>query len=218
MAFITANFGTNLNEMINHRYYEKILCKILNDSKGIFDGKFEQVEFQSNNEPDFIKINAKNGECEKYDAKILFTEEQCHNISKGIEQYNHWINSMLCDNNQFAKNFMERKFNKFADTNIYKTFSERLLKVDDDQNAILFIPFPIVYKIEKAIFQQFASDKLEIIYQTWLNQDKKNIKKNVYIIYAGFGDSVLIRHMNTGKKEEIKTTILSQYISYQLVC
>lgn len=54
-------------DLLDKKIYEKIILKIMNDSKIVFPEKYKYIEEQSNNESDFLSSSNR-----EIDAKILF--------------------------------------------------------------------------------------------------------------------------------------------------
>ena len=201
----------NLKELIQSKIYEKMIFDLMKASSRIFPGVYEQHENQANSECDFYDVNTNS----KYEAKLIFTNEQCQTIAKSGGRDIEWLKSILQEIREVSKIFLSKKppYHDLSDTLLYKTIKDRLETVNDDENAILFIPFPIVDSFESSIYGQFATDIMGIIYERLLLENELNLSnKKIYLIYPNSEQKFVLRELGSYKKEFIK--IKNDYIEY----
>ena len=200
MAFYyKAIISGNIRELIQKGVYEKIIHKLMNESTKIFTGEYEYITSQSHGECDFRDMI--NGQ--KYDAKILFSTEQCYQIPQGLNRLTDWIQSMLGEINESSRKMLDKDWHGIRSTKLYKELGLRLCSISDDEFAILFIPFPIIPEFAKSIFAQFASDIVGITYDEIVKESpEKYLSKPVFIIYPSIADQkIVLRNLTTQCRE-----------------
>jgi len=183
----------------------------MNDSRDIFPGRYCHVDVQSNGECDFIDCSTG----EKYDAKLLFSQKQCCLLAQGIKNLKQWIKLLIEETNEASYKLLQTP-NNMKDTLLYKEMKERLESVEDDESAVLFIPYPVVPACEESVYMQFASDIISLTYRAIVNDDQKKYSgKVVYIIYPSILDQkFVLRNLLSDRKEYLPINTLSPYIMY----
>ena len=209
---IKATISNNIRELIQANNYEEIICDILNSSNIIFPHTYIRNTEQSHGECDFIDLETR----QKYDAKILFKTEQCKMIANN--ELINWIRSMRKEELEFNNKVNLHKVDEINKTSLFFEMEARLQKVESDEHAIFFLPYPIVFEFTGNIYTQFAEDILSMAYKAVKakHSDKLNDKK-VYIVYPSMNkDTVVIRELSGSSKnrETISTNKFSKYISY----
>ncbi len=158
-TYHTMTFLRSPKELIQAKTYERIVLESMNESKTIFPEKYCYVGEQSHGEPDFI---SKSGI--RYDAKLLFSTEQCKFLSKGEEEQIHWIKSVMEDLGKASRILMNGNLRDIHTTRLYSEMLQRLPDEGTMENTIYFTPYPIVPAFEDSVFGQFASDIISVTY------------------------------------------------------
>lgn len=89
----TAYIDNTFIELFNKHSYEGHVCEIINLSKRVFPGIYEEILTQSKGECDFIEASTK----AKFDAKLPFTSKQVEMLvsnSAHIPDIKEWIEVM----------------------------------------------------------------------------------------------------------------------------
>ena len=212
--YYIANIAPNIRQLIQAKSYEQIICNLMNDSCVIFPNRYKQVTEQAHNECDFVDITNN----QKFEAKLLFSEQQCYLLAQGSQYFIKWLISICQEIDEVSQEVMKKNFTGIRHTSLFDEMRNRLDKVSNDEAAILFIPFPIVPESQKSIYLQFASDIISITYNAILKDDpEKFTKKGAYIIYPSVIDQkVVLRDLNTYKKEYLPIEYFSPYIEFSL--
>lgn len=203
----------NIRELIQKKTYEMIIWKLMNQSSEIFPGKYVQIEEQAHGECDFKDITSK----QKYDAKMLFSK-QCQLLKQGTERLVDWVKSVREEIAKASKKLMNNDMTGIKSTTLYKEFSQRLATVKKDEDAILFIPFPIVPDSENAVYMQFASDIVSVTYDSIVKDSPDRFKdKKTFIIYPSVIDhKFVLRNLTLFAKEDLPIDPLSPYITFTI--
>jgi len=189
--------------------YEKVILKIMNDSKKIFDGKYERNAIQDNGEADFFNIDTK----EKYEAKLMFSKEVCIGISKG--NYIKWMQEIGGIINESTDAYLNGTDHK--STQLYIEIEKRLKSINNDENGILFLPFPYGQEsnlsyVQNYILPIFARMVIEAMGNCEFNKDK-----NCYLIYGNQFNEVVIRDLRNNVYEIIEGDYISYFIDNRIV-
>ena len=195
----------NYKDLINKNAYESIILKIMNDSKVVFRGLFKHNEIQSNNESDFESLL--NGEL--IDAKTIFPQQQCQNLSLGrLEDFY----KMICmETNDIFDAIINSK--DLTTTILYKQIIGAFEKIDLNENVILFIPFPFTLELEDSISSRLSSDIFsQIIFR--MKQSYYSFFENhiIYFIYPNLENKIILKNVRTGDIEYLNSDIISKYI------
>ncbi len=196
-------------EGIQARNYENFILELMNKSKKVFPFQYEHIVKQSHGECDYIEQISG----QKFDAKLLLSNEQCQNLAGSKGEAWEWLTSLL--NVQKSSTDIMLKKSNISETWLYEMINKRLQSVNSDEHAILYIPFPIVYDVEGSVFLQFAADILSVTYEK-IVQDKPELVqgKNTYVIYPGLYGKYVLRNLN---KPHIKEFICEEnkFFDYQ---
>jgi len=203
------NISKNIRNIIQSRIYENIILKVMNNSTKVFPGIYSKNGVQDAGECDFYNSITE----EKYDAKIIFTNEQCQNISKGNENI-EWLKSLLDEISEASK-YMKEK-NRFKATVFYNTLCRRLKSVERDENAILFIPFPIVSSRNESVWLRFSANIMSIAYEILIEEYPDICDKNIYLIYVNTKNEFVLCKLGTFMEEYIQME--NDYIKYFKYC
>lgn len=205
----------NYSELIKKEKYEIVLLQIINQSKHVFLEKYDYIETQSNGESDYIGQLTQR----KMDAKILFETKICHLISQGGNKIVEWLGriaNLSGETYEVVKNHKELK--RMKDTKLYIEFLDRISKINDDEDGLIFIPFCLTSNIEGSIVDYLSSDVFDIIFQNLVYFDlNKMLGKSIYIVYPTIENKVILRKAFDGKAivhgkyEYIHTDLISNY-------
>lgn len=203
--------GKNYNHIIKSKIYEPIILKIMNQSRSIFKGEYKQIINQSNNESDFENIN----KTEYFDAKILFQNEICQNIEKG--KISEWIVEFSKNTQQeysaLMDGFDEKDIlDRVSKTKLYKEFKNRIGKMNENENCILFLPFPVTIELESSIMVLVSSSIYHLVIRAMIDKDREILKKNeVFIIYPNIENKIVIRKIFDGNDETFDIEFITDY-------
>lgn len=189
--------------------YEKFILSVMNKSKKFFPNTYLQVKGQSNGECDFIDST----NFEKYDAKLVITEKQGKLLGSRNASFEEWVATMLNEIDEFNSAVGCYQTMKVEDLSLYKIISKILNKIEKDENAILFIPFPITEDNCTMIYGQFAVDILSIISNKLL-ENQIICSKNAFAIYPCYDKSIAIRNLKTNIREYVHLDELKEYIDF----
>jgi hypothetical protein len=204
-----ASVSPNIRELIQARTYEKIICNLMNQSTRIFPNNYTQVLNQSNNEPDFVDEFGN-----KYDVKLLFENQQCQLIAKGLTHLEDWIKSVLVEIDESSRILFNNKDADITDTLLYNEFLRCFKKIGSDEAAILFMPFPIVIESEQSVFMQFASNILTMTYNA-ICMNTNRVSIGAYIIYPSALDrKIVLRKLDSYGTEYLPMGEFEKYVIY----
>jgi len=211
--YCLAHIAQNIRQLIQAQTYERIICDLMNSSSVVFPHRYQQVTEQAHGECDFVDIN--NGR--KYDAKLLFSSEQCELLAKGTSCLLEWIISIRKEIEEASVKVMHKQINAQG-TILYAEMLKRLQSVAVDEIAILFIPYPIVPASENSVFLQFASDIVSITYDTIVKvyPQRFNDKQTIIIYPSVIDGKLVLRDLATNTREYLPIEPLSPYIVYEL--
>ena len=204
-------------ELIQAKTYEPVILEFMNNSKCVFPETYSHIEEQSHGEPDFEAVESKT----KYDAKLLFSTEQCDYLGKGDKELISWYKSVIKDLEQAehaSENSKEENRRKLQNTCLYNEMLRRLPKEETQENTIYFTPFPIVIDLYDSIFAQLATDIIDEIYDALVEQNpEKFINKTNFIIYpTSDGRRIVLRKLGSHIREYSSIHPLQKYIDYHM--
>ena len=199
----------NYKNLINDKYYEKVLCEIMNKSKLVFPNKYINIEKnkQSNGESDFIDLVTK----EKIDAKTIFPSDQCENLS--LNNIEAFLEQIKMETNEIYDDIMNNNIGNIENSIIYNGIKKSFDKIDDGENLLIFIPFPFTTEIKKSLSSILGSNIFLIIMKLLAKEKADFFKKHtIYFIYPNYENKIVLRNYSEGILEYIDVNILSQYI------
>ena len=213
-TYQTMTFLRSPKELIQAETYECIVLEFMNESRTVFPEKYFHIEEQSHGEPDFI---SKSGI--RYDAKLLFSTEQCKFLEKGDEELLHWMKSVREELGQVSRILMNGNLRDIHNTRLYSEMLRRLPKENIIENTIYFTPYPIVPAFETSFFGQFASDIVSATYDALVERNpEKFINKSNYIIYpSSDGGKIVLQKLGGYTKEYCSIAPLQKYIKYNII-
>lgn len=200
----------SFRSLIKEHNYEKYLHTIINKSQLVFRGlKFKHIDNQAHGESDFIDSNGK-----KYDAKLLFDKKQGALIGDSKNEFEKWLREMQDEKTEFGECIRKRNLSIIDDTKLYKIMKARLASVKPDENAIMFIPFPIVDEYKNSVFLQLATDFLQAVYDK-LEDDKLVGNRKLYFIYPSGEPQEYVLRNTDHMREYICCEELEDFISFE---
>jgi hypothetical protein len=207
---IYSTIHNDVKDIIKSGNYEKIILDLMNASKEIFPSRYTHLNNQAHGECDFVDVVTG----EKFDAKIPIDKRQGQMIGslKGdvgaltTEFHNEALEFQYCFVGDQKKPINELKLFKKIKNNIGKTQS--------DENVIFFIPYPIVVDFEGFPLVG-ASDILKKIY-TELSASMDISSKRLYAIYISFDRKMVLRNLETDKREYHQFPEMQHYVDYNI--
>ena len=200
----------SFRELIKNQNYERYVLAIINKSQEIFqDIEFRYIENQSHGESDFQDSNG-----QYYDAKLLFDKKQGQLLGDSKNKFADWIHELSNEKIEFGRYIKERGVYSVACTRLYQIMKERLASVKPDENAIFFIPFPIVNEYKDSLFIQCTTDFLQAVYDK-LVEDEMVGNRKVYFIYPSGDAHEYVLRDNNRRREDIKCEELDNFISFE---
>ena len=188
--------------------YENIIYDLMEASSRVFPGHYAHIKKQPNKEPDFIENNDKT----KYDAKLVITTQLGEKFLSRNGNVSNYIEEMNKEAVEFSDHFQIEK-KRIEDCKLYKVITENIEKTQEDENVILFIPYPVVPDAENFPLKG-AKDFLTLIYQS-LVSNKTVGSREIYVIYLACDGKTVLRNMKTGEREYVYCPKLNEYITYK---
>lgn len=204
----------NCSNIINKKYYEPLICKLMNDSSMFFPNKpIMMNDFQSNGESDFY--DAKNN---KYEVKLLLDKKQGKMLGRNVDKdVIGFFDEIKAELQEFGNHLSNNEFFDIEDSQFYKIVNERVKSVKDDENILLFIPFPIFPDSkELSVFNRFT-DFAQKVYDKLLENDVIRCRDFYYIYPSQDGDTCVIRQPDTRHKEFVYTEDFQNYYVFERV-
>ena len=203
-----SSISVDVKKLMQRSAYGKVIYDLMQASLLVFPGHYEHIEKQPNNECDFIEATNKT----KYDAKLVMTTQLGKAFLSRNGNVNNYIEEMHKEAVEFSNHFqIERK--RIDDHILYKVIVENIQKTQEDENVILFIPYPVVPDAENFPLKG-AKDFLTFIYQS-LTANKIVGSREIYVIYLACDGKTVLRNMKTDKREYVDCPELNEYISYK---
>lgn len=209
---IAATISEKFSNLIKKDKYEPCLCELMNLSTAVFPGSYQRILEQPSNECDFLEI----GTGTKFDAKLPF--EKKHGKLIGSEKqrdFTKWLMLMQQQEYEFGEDIVASRGKNVASMELYKILSHRLENVEAEENVIFFFPYPVVLDSQEFEFMHFVSDFLDAIYR----ELKKNGLvgcRNIYVIYPAVDGNIVLRCLNSNKREFLRYSGFDEYITYSL--
>ncbi len=197
-------------DLFKRQKYEEFIFLILRRSRYLFDGNlFIKIEEQSQGECDFLYDNKI-----KYESKLLISKKQGFLVGDRKNSIVNWLNAMLQERSEFGECIKKRDLSGLKHTCLYSIMKERIEDVREDENAILFLPFPIVEDSIHNTFLQFATDFLQACYDT-LEEDGLIGDRKVYFIYPSMENGYFVLRDSNYHREYISVPELDDIIVYE---
>ena len=207
----TVTISDKIKKLIQRGNYEHFILQLLNRSKKLFPNTFEHINKQSHGECDFIDVVTS----EKYDAKLLLSPEQGRLIGSRNSNYEQWLRTMLDEVGEFGEYIRNRGKLPIENLKLYQLLKSILEKVQPDEHAIVFIPYPVTNDQANMIYGQFMGDILSATFSK-LNENGVVADRKIYAIYPCSDQSIAIRCLNTGVREYFCHDELKEYIEFDI--
>ena len=199
----------SFRDLIKSGTYEKYIFDIISRAEELFSGRrFTYNESQPRGECDFVDDLG-----QKYDAKLIFDKKQGSLIGDPKNQFQDWLQAMMGEKSEFADAIQMRNPSLVKNTKLYQIMKKRLESVNADENAILFIPYPIVDDHKDSILQ-FTTDFLQAVYDR-LEEDGVVGKRKVYFIYPSIEPHVYVLRNCDRAREYIRCSELADFIKFE---
>lgn len=200
----------SFRDLIKSGTYEKYIFDIISRSKNLFAGRqFTHNGAQSHGECDFVDDQG-----QKYDAKLIFNEKQGRLIGEPKNKMQGWLQDMTNEKTEFAESIQKRDLSIVKNTKLYRIMKKRLESVNADENAILFIPYPIVDDYEGSTVLQQVTDFLQAVYDQ-LEEDGVVGNRKAYFIYPSMKPHVYVLRSASRKREYIRCDELDDFIKFE---
>lgn len=200
----------SFRSFIQQQNYEKYILTIINKSKLIFQNlRFSYIEDQAHGESDFVDNNG-----QSYDAKLIFDKKQGALIGDPRNDFNEWIEVMLKEKTEFGECIKKRDISFLETTRLYRIMKARLSTVKQDENAIFFIPFPVVDEFKGSSFLQLTTDFLQAVYNK-LDENQLVNDRKLYFIYPSGDSNEYVLRDSGARREYIQCEELEGFIRFQ---
>lgn len=213
ISFLTqVSFTDAFRELIKTQKYEEYVYVIISRSETIFNGKkFTHIRNQSDGEADFL-----DQEGNKYEAKLLFDKKQGRLLGEQKNKIDKWFESLQEEVSEYSESvILNRNTELIKDTRLYSILVERLSSIKEDENAIFFIPFPIVNDVRGSIFLQSTTDYIQAAYNKVVEERMIGDRK-IYFIYPSMEPSVYVLRNGDYHREYIECIELDPLILYKV--
>lgn len=199
-------------DLFKRQKYEKYILTIINRSNKIFRGlQFESIPEQSAGQSDFIDNHGT-----KYDAKLLFDKAQGKLVGDPQNTFQQWLEEMQAEETEFGESISRRDLSYVKKTKLYRIMKERIESLKNDENGLLFIPFPIVDDFKESVILQLATDFLQATFDRIKEQGIVG-KRKVYFIYPSARSHEYVLRNEERFREYIICPELKDFISYSIV-
>ncbi|WP_288887399.1 hypothetical protein [uncultured Eubacterium sp.] len=207
--------SNDIIKLFQNKNYEKYVLEIMNLSIKVFPGKYKNIEEQSHGECDFLEINTG----EKFDAKLPFYSDQIKMLTDGKKhkpQIKKWIQDICNEAYEFDRVMLNDPKNlDVSELKLYMIMKEQIIRDNEAENIVFFIPYPVVTSMRDSIFLQFTANYLNSIY----NQLKKEIdftNRSIYVIYPSSNkNEFAIKDLKYYHTEYIQYDKLSEYFEHE---
>ena len=204
----TIEYSEKLRKLIKSHNYEKYIQLVLNRSVFFFkDNNFSSISNQSNGEADFLDAAER-----KYDVKLVITTEQGALIGDRKNDLLLGIDSLNSVSDEYASIVNSGDFSLIKDTTIYKAMKKCMESIEEDEVAILFLPFLAVMDNRHSIYGQFGLDYIQAVYDQLLADGL--IKNDIYFIYPSTDKDIYVLRDGDYHREYIEVPELSEFISF----
>ena len=210
-----ATISDDLKTLIQGGNYEKYILSLMNESKIIFPGTYVQNKDQSHNQCDFYDVET----LEKFEAKLPFDKKEGELICSNNSNLKEWISFMMAEEEEFGDKIITHRGQYTIDClQLYKTIEKRLKSVQQDENAIIFFPYPITFDFEpvgdEVAIHQLVSDILSSIFRE-LKRNGVVGDKKVYTIYPTIDEKFALRCLNDDRREYLVYDEMNKFFLYK---
>lgn len=199
-----------VKDIIKSGNYEKIILDLMNASKEIFPSRYTHLDNQAHGECDFVDVVTG----EKFDAKIPIDKRQGQMIGSRKGDVSALTTEFHNEALEFQYCFVGDQKKPITELNLFKKMKNNISKTKSDENVILFIPYPIVIDFEGFPLIG-ASDLLKKIYRE-LSASTDISGKHLYAIYISFDRKMVLRNLETDKREYLQFPEMQHYVDYNI--
>ena len=199
-----------VKDIIKSGNYEKIILDLMNASKEIFPSRYTHLDNQAHGECDFVDVVTG----EKFDAKIPIDKRQGQMIGSRKGDVGALTTEFHNEALEFQYCFVGDQKKPIIELNLFKKMKNNISKTKSDENVIFFIPYPIVFDFEGFPLVG-ASDLLKKIYRE-LSATTDTSKKHLYVIYISFDRKMVLRNLETDKREYLQFPEMQHYVDYNI--
>ena len=197
----------NYSDLLDHRIYEPILEKIMNDSKKVFPDTYERIIKQDRNQSDFVSKKGK-----YYDAKLLFDQEQCSNISNS--SMDDFISTLQKETDEIYNALQSKNHLKIMRSKLYSEVSDRISRANKKEDIVLFLPFAFTLEVP---YLYNTLDIFSLIFKIIKKYNTELINGHeIYAIYPNYKNQIVLKNLTKNKKEYLDKNYLSKYIKYDM--
>lgn len=207
---IHSTIHNDVKELIKSGNYEKIILDLMNSSKIIFPHTYIHLDNQAHGECDFV--DSVTGE--KFDAKIPIDQKQGKIIGSRNGDIGALTTELHKEALEFQSCFSEEPKKPINELKLFKKMEFNISKTKADENVIFFIPYPIVFDFEN--FPLIGiQDLLKKIYcEMAITFDLS--QKHLYAIYISFDKKMVLRDLETDKREYLDFPDMQHYVNYDI--
>jgi len=207
---IYSTIHNEVKDIIKSGNYEKIILDLMNASKEIFPSRYTHLDNQAHGECDFVDVVTG----EKFDAKIPIDKRQGQMIGSRKGDVGALTTEFHNEALEFQYCFVGDQKKPITELNLFKKMKNNISKTKSDENVIFFIPYPIVFDFEGFPLVG-ASDLLKKIYRG-LSATTDTSKKHLYAIYISFDRKMVLRDLETDKREYLQFPEMQHYVDYNI--
>lgn len=207
---IYSTIHNEVKDIIKSGNYEKIILDLMNASKEIFPSRYTHLYNQAHGECDFIDVVTG----EKFDAKLPIDKRQGQMIGSRKGDVGALTTEFHNEALEFQHCFVGEQKKPITELNLFKKMKNNISKTKSDENVIFFIPYPIVLDFEGFPLVG-ASDLLKKIYRG-LSAITDTSKKHLYAIYISFDRKMVLRDLETDKREYLQFPEMQHYADYNI--
>ena len=207
---IYSTIHNDVKDIIKSGNYEKIIFDLMNASKEIFPSRYTHLNNQAHGECDFVDVVTG----EKFDAKIPIDKRQGQMIGSRKGDAGALTTELHNEALEFQYCFVGDQKKPIIELNLFKKMKKNISKTKSDENVIFFIPYPIVFDFEG--FPLIGvSDLLKKIYRE-LSANTDISGKHLYAIYISFDRKMVLRNLETDKREYLQFPEMQHYVDYNI--
>lgn len=204
-------FNNNFNRLIQKDIYEEFILRLMNLSKKIFPEQYSRIQIQSNGESDFISLTSG----KKYDAKLAITTAQGSLIGSQRHDYVKWLKEVLAEEQEFFTTCYTGNYcpQNVKQLKIYQIIEENVNKCKEDEDIIIFFPYPIVLDAADAD-TIFVTDLLHVVWGKLTENNAITNFQTVYAIYPSADKKIAVRNLRTDIREYLESDDFNNYVLY----
>ena len=207
---IYSTIHNEVKDIIKSGNYEKIILDLMNASKEIFPSRYTHLDNQAHGECDFVDVVTG----EKFDAKIPIDKRQGQMIGSRKGDVGALTTEFHNEALEFQYCFVGDQKKPITELNLFKKMKNNISKTKSDENVLFFIPYPIVFDFEGFPLVG-ASDLLKKIYRE-LSATTDISGKHLYAIYISFDRKMVLRNLETDRREYLLFPEIQHYVDYNI--